>query len=351
MESTSLTDKVQELDELELAALVCLIANQHCIVDADTSAALHDVEQKLQSAASDTFELSCAVVDCNEKLTVEDFSNAILTDSRDEDESIHPSGPDEPSYFSREPGRIRSSRTSRFNTRPGASLLDSRRVADIVIAKNLNVAHHHVQIQALELIRGKRIFTRTAVHAAPKRFLFIALICSNEGGPLLDHLNDQFCLSHPYSTADHANDVSTPYTPGGLKGTNAVQIQTQDVDYLQTLASEVRITAEVRGYLHNILTFLRAHRAVAGGISATATRHLNVLVRALAPLHALTFVPPSLVALAVRKVYSHRLLLVAPEDERSLQWGSDVEAVKELLEGLTVEDVIEDVLKTVEVPL
>ncbi|KAL9096878.1 MAG: hypothetical protein Q9165_000842 [Trypethelium subeluteriae] len=75
------------------------------------------------------------------------------------------------------------------------------------------------------------------------------------------------------------------------------------------------------------------------------------LWRALAPLHALTFVPPSLVALAARKVYTHRIILVEPNDERSLQWGSNVETIRELLENVTVQDVIEDVLKTVEVPL
>lgn len=77
----------------------------------------------------------------------------------------------------------------------------------------------------------------------------------------------------------------------------------------------------------------------------------NTSRRALAPLHALSFVPPSLVALATRKVYSHRIILVSPDDERSLQWGSSVEAVRELLENVTVHDVIEEVLRTVEVPL
>lgn len=40
-----------------------------------------------------------------------------------------------------------------------------------------------------------------------------------------------------------------------------------------------------------------------------------------------------------------------PENERSMQWGSSVEAVRALLDGITVGDVIEEVLQTVEVPL
>jgi len=34
-----------------------------------------------------------------------------------------------------------------------------------------------------------------------------------------------------------------------------------------------------------------------------------------------------------------------------MQWGSSLEAVKAILEGVTVEDVVEEVLQSVEVPL
>jgi hypothetical protein len=73
--------------------------------------------------------------------------------------------------------------------------------------------------------------------------------------------------------------------------------------------------------------------------------------RVLAPLHSLTYITPSLVALAVRKAYPHRLVLVDPQRERSLQWGSQLAAVKELMSGVTIEDVIEEVLENVDTPL
>jgi hypothetical protein len=71
----------------------------------------------------------------------------------------------------------------------------------------------------------------------------------------------------------------------------------------------------------------------------------------LAPLHSLDYISPSLVALAARKIYPHRIVITAPQDERSMQWGSSLEAVKTVLDGVTVEDVIEEVLQSVEVPL
>ena len=117
------------------------------------------------------------------------------------------------------------------------------------------------------------------------------------------------------------------------------------------MSEKVIVSTEVKRYLHNVLVFLRTHRAVAGGVTPQATRHFELLAKCLAPLHGLSFVTPSLVTLATRKVYRHRLKLVSPEDERSLQYGSDLAAIAAYLSDLTAEAVIEDVLADVEVPL
>jgi hypothetical protein len=51
----------------------------------------------------------------------------------------------------------------------------------------------------------------------------------------------------------------------------------QDLAELVELTAQVKISSEVRSYLHNIVVFMRLHRAVAGGVSALATRHFNTL--------------------------------------------------------------------------
>ena len=53
----------------------------------------------------------------------------------------------------------------------------------------------------------------------------------------------------------------------------------QDLETLVTRSHAVTITAEVKRYLQNIVVFLRLHRAVAGGISARATKHFDLLVK------------------------------------------------------------------------
>jgi hypothetical protein len=54
-------------------------------------------------------------------------------------------------------------------------------------------------------------------------------------------------------------------------------LQWQDLATFNARMAEVKISSEVRAYLHNIVVFMRLHRAVAGGISALSTRHFNTL--------------------------------------------------------------------------
>jgi MoxR-like ATPase len=128
-------------------------------------------------------------------------------------------------------------------------------------------------------------------------------------------------------------------------------ITPRDIQDLRAAVKTVRVSAEVAAYLHNIVIFMRLNRFVAGGVSAYATRHFRAIVYALAPLHNLDYVPPSLVDLAARKVYAHRLILATPNTERSMQWGSDYRAVEQILKDVTVADAIESVISSVEAPL
>ncbi len=61
-----------------------------------------------------------------------------------------------------------------------------------------------MQIQALELLRTKRIFTRTSVQAAPKQFLFVAVLGAESGGEarVTPHLNDFFHIAHWHDPDD-----------------------------------------------------------------------------------------------------------------------------------------------------
>lgn len=87
-------------------------------------------------------------------------------------------------------------------------------MANVIIAKNLDEAPRQVQIQALELIMMKRIYTRTSVQSAPKRFLFIAVLAGGEGPRLTKHLNDHMFISHFHDPEDGFPNLEEFYNDG-----------------------------------------------------------------------------------------------------------------------------------------
>jgi MoxR-like ATPase len=164
--------------------------------------------------------------------------------------------------------------------------------------------------------------------------------------------NDHIFLSHVHTAEDgfvNLDDASSEISDDEKK--KSVVFSKDDIDTLAVLQENARMSPDIRGHLHNVVVFARLHRAVRSGVSAMATRHFHLLSRALAPLHNLSYVAPFMVAMAFKKVYAHRIIITTPENERSMQWGSDIEVVKELLDGLTVEDILEEVLESVESPL
>lgn len=333
--------KLQELGDLELAILICLIAQEHCMFSTDKGLN-KKLQDELRLICSTTFGLQPVIVQCSANMTVDQFSGAILVEPFDDGEGIIQQRDtlDKPTLsvdFTSSRGRS----PSRF----GSNTLDTRRIADVIIATDMDLASESVQVQALELIRTRRIFTRTAMHTASKDFMVLA-ITSKPRARFSIHLNDLFCMSH-----FHAEDDGLPYLSGDRSQDMMPRLTASDIKELRTLAEDASFTPEIAAYLHNIVVFMRNNRFIKGGVTATATRQLRAISKTLAPLHGLSYVPPSLVALAVRKIYPHRLKLATVETERSLQWGSDPEAVRELLEGVTIEDAIEDVIASVETPL
>lgn len=71
---------------------------------------------------------------------------------------------------------------------------------------------------------------------------------------------------------------------------------------------------------------------------------LTVRFRFLAPVHGIDYLTPSIVALAARKVFRHRIIVANPEDDRSLQYGSELGAVSHVLMDVTPDSILDGVL-------
>lgn len=48
--------------------------------------------------------------------------------------------------------------------------------------------------------------------------------------------------------------------------------------------------------------------------------------------------------LAARKVFRHRIIVATPEEDRSLQYGSDLGAVSRVLDDVTPDSILDGVL-------
>ncbi|KAI3334329.1 hypothetical protein F4824DRAFT_211732 [Ustulina deusta] len=485
MADEDLVHKVRELGDIDLAALLCLISREHCIISTNAEY-LNDLTVELQLVALRTFGLGSAIVDCTPETTLDDLVAAIQLPQP------QPQSQSKPTPFPRTPSPLHARGSEHLGAHHGSgsgswgahshahvhahlqqhqhgslrppssrspsatvvspskvslpsTATQQQQIANIILARNLDAASKSLQIQFLELMRTRRIFTRTAVYPCPKQFLLIAVLGSESAGQarLTKHLNDHFYISHwqdpedgfvhmeeeedekdekypgvndnigdvdnvvgngedrDDDTASQASSASvvrrtrsskTPLTPiptptiaaspglgqhistidwaiqnqgssqttdnnhGNNNGTTSMgrnQLFTEtDISALSTLSLQIHVDIEVQRYQMNIIAFLRLHRAVApGSVSPAATTHFRMLVRSLAALHGLDFVTPELVQLATRKIYAHRIVIVSAERERSMQWGSDLAAVKVLLEDVQPEDVVEDVLGMVDVPL
>lgn len=73
--------------------------------------------------------------------------------------------------------------------------------------------------------------------------------------------------------------------------------------------------------------------------------------RLLSLLHGIDYVTPSIIILAAKKVFLHRIVVATPEDDRSLQYGSDLDAVAEVLSHVTPDTILNNVLAEIDVPV
>lgn len=373
MDVQNLLDNIQEFTDLELAVFLCLVAHGHCLMSIEESL-VNDLASELALIVSDRFGLSYAVLDPEDFPTAEHFGEASL-----EEEGASFSVNDDKNDSTAEPGSLRTRLTDldiRAAPRPshGESQLDNRMIKNVIIAKHFNLADEHVQVQAIEIINNKRFISRTTVHTTPKTFLFIPIVStSSEHIRLIPHLNDRIFISHHHDPEDgfinleemedssesssgpsHDNHNLQQQNPQHISWTpqkRTRHITRDSIDKIRTMGESTAMTPEIRRYLQDIVTFLRIERGVDGAITPRATTHFVALAKYLAPLHGINFVTPSLIALAARKVYTHRINIATAMRERSMQYGSDPVGVAQLIEGLTPQEVIETVLNTVQCPL
>ncbi|KAK9240123.1 hypothetical protein V1525DRAFT_396049 [Lipomyces kononenkoae] len=346
--------------DLFVGLLASLVGRQHAIVTVDNDMYLDFTEDMILLIGSNIFGFTTKSVMCTPETTTEEFANSMLIAS----ESV-------PGRFSPLPSTLFDNTTeypwnglrTDINQPPG--LLPQQRgfgndagqrFPNLVVIRNLDQSSNYVQAQLLEILRTKKLVTSKGLFVTPPSFLVIPLLRkANLRLHLFPYLLDHFFISHSYEppTAHETRSESGKWTPPILLPPVALHslFSVKDIEALSSVSNSVCITAEIRRYMHDIMVFLRMHRAIRGGISARASRDFELLIRCLCPLHGIGFATPSIVVIAARKTYSHRIMISSPEDDRSALYGSETEALSKFIQHWTPDFVLDDVLDTVPVPM
>ncbi|RHZ68033.1 hypothetical protein CDV55_101439 [Aspergillus turcosus] len=350
---------MSDLSDLEVALLLSLAAHEHCLIET-TNDCIHDVAKELALICSNIFDRRCKILECSSATSFEDFYSEVLVSDVSKANAPY----SRPRKGAESLSTHHNITESRDRTRsPGfRNVFGNKKVVDVVIAKNFNYVDEGIQVHALELMRSKRLNTHHGPIEAPPDFLFVPLVVrsSDQLNPRLNHhLNDHLILSHFHDPTDgyvHLEDNTDWLSDGQLSASSVVrksdaQLKNQNLavdqkllDRIQQLSTTVSVGADIIRYQQDIVVFLRLSRAVAGGITARSNMQFTKLSKLLATLHGIDYLTPSIVALAARKAFRHRIVLAEPEDDRSLQYGSDIQAVTKVLAQATPDSILDGVL-------
>ncbi|KAJ5178199.1 uncharacterized protein N7500_000898 [Penicillium coprophilum] len=355
MDYKDLADIARELSDLEVAFLLCLVAREHCLIET-TSHCINDLAKELALIGFTTFNYSYCILDCSTETSIDDIFNNVLTpDAR---ASYRPSRP----WLNTETSSNRSSHRSigDYSKTPAISSQLGSNVVNIVVAKNFNFVSDDIQMQMLQLMRARELITEIGTLNAPQDFLFVPLVARDFDQlrpPFKSHMNDNLFISHFHSpdagytyleendwlSDGQLSDSSVIHKSKGKQPKSAL-VSPLVMDQLRETSASISMSAEVVRYIQDIVVFLRLSRAVASGVSANANIQFSRFAQLLAPLHGIDYMTPSIVALAARKVFRHRITVAAPGEDRSLQYGSDLHAVAHVLADVTPDSILDGVL-------
>ena len=214
-----------------------------------------------------------------------------------------------------------------------------------LLADEINRAPAKTQSALLQAMQERVVTIDRDTHALPPNFTVFATQnpIEYEGTyPLPEAQKDRFMLKITMAAPDRAEELSlaqrtmTRDAPETLLANGVVQkvIQPEDLVALREGLAAIVIRDELIAYLVDIVRATRSHESVLVGAGPRATQSLIMAARAYAAISGRDFVTPDDVKLMAAPVLEHRLIL-RPEFE---------------IEGLTVTEVIQQVLQQVAVP-
>jgi MoxR-like ATPase len=225
------------------------------------------------------------------------------------------------------------------------SLIRGPVFTSFLLADEINRAPAKTQSALLQAMQERVVTIDRDTHGLPPNFTVFATQnpIEYEGTyPLPEAQKDRFMLQISMAAPDREDELAlarrtmTPEAPETLLAAGAVQqvIRVEDLAELRQALADILIQDELLAYLVDVVRATRQHESVLVGASPRATQSLIMAARANAALSGRDFVTPDDIKLLAVPVLVHRLIL-RPEFE---------------IEGLSVPEVIQQILEQVAVP-
>ncbi|HEY9509913.1 MAG TPA: MoxR family ATPase [Verrucomicrobiae bacterium] len=236
--------------------------------------------------------------------------------------------------------------TSVFNLqRNEFSLIKGPIFTSFLLADEINRAPAKTQSALLQAMQERVVTIDRETHSLPPNFTVFATQnpIEYEGTyPLPEAQKDRFMLKITMKAPDRAEELSlaqrtmTREAPEALLAQGVVQpvIKAEDLVELRDGLNAIVIRDELVAYLVDVVRATRQHESVLVGAGPRATQSLIMATRAYAAMSGRDFATPDDVKAMAVPVLEHRLIL-RPEFE---------------IEGLTVAEVIQQILQRIAVP-
>ncbi len=211
--------------------------------------------------------------------------------------------------------------------------------AQLVLADEVNRANPRTQAAFLEAMQEGQVTVWGETRKLPQPFHVIATMNPIETTgvyPLPEAHLDRFAVKIPLSLPSVDEEVEILKRVDELDALPVKRVATaRDLIWLQGLQRRVKTSDEILEYIANISAATRNDERLKLGASPRASIHILKLSRAWALLSGRTYVIPDDVKNLAPHVLRHRIILTPRAEAR----------------GVTPDDVIIDILKTVKPPL
>jgi MoxR-like ATPase len=211
--------------------------------------------------------------------------------------------------------------------------------ANIVLADEINRAGPKTQSALLEAMQEKQVTIEGETFRLPKPFLVIATEnpIEVEGTYALPSAQlDRFLIKSniSYPSREEYERIITTYS-GYSETAVARKIKRDDILIIQRLINKVTMSNDILNYIVNIIEEISIDKRIKWGVSPRGGIFLAKAAKAYALMNGRDYVVPEDVKRVMYPVINHRIILTP-------------EAV---FQGVTVKDILDDIITRVKVPI